>query len=219
MQQRLPTVQHGCVTLGPMPRPLSQSVSDREAPFASLEAALTVIGRTPVVLRGLVGGPEGPLKGTDDLDAAVLEAAPGAAEGRSWGPRQVAEHLLDVEDIAFMERVRRVVDAGAGGQRPLIRSIDPPARLAAGGYAERTLEDLLDEFEQRRAADVAWLRSLPAGALASVGEHDRAGIFAARDLIHYWACHDLLHLRQIARALQDTLAPFAGNLVMFFEDD
>jgi hypothetical protein len=181
---------------------------DLEPPFPSLEAALGVIGRTPAVLRGLVGG----------LDAAVLGAAPGSTQEGSWGARQVAEHLLDVEDIAFMDRLRRVVDAGEGGERPYIRSIDPPARLVAGGYGERTLEDLLDELEQRRAGDVAWLQSLPAGALASVGEHDRAGIFAAGDLIHYWACHDLLHVRQIARALQDTLAPFAGNLVMFFED-
>ena len=135
----------------------------------------------------------------------------------------MAEHLLDVEDIGFMDRVRRLVDSGPtgteGGERPFIRSIDPPARLVAGGYAERTLEDLLGELEQRRAADVAWLRLLPAGALANEGEHDRAGIFAAGDLIHYWACHDLLHLRQVLQALQDTLAPFAGNLSRFFEDE
>jgi hypothetical protein len=194
-----------------MPALTPQSVPDREAPFATLQAALTVIGSTPAVLRGLVGG----------LDAAVLLAAPGSTNDPSWGPRQVAEHLLDAEDIGFMDRVRRVVDAGEagkGGERPYIRSIDPAARLVAEGYAERTLEDLLDELEQRRAGDVAWLRSLPPSALARIGEHDRAGIFAAGDLIHYWACHDLVHLRQIARALQDTLAPFTGNLVMFFED-
>ena len=167
-----------------------------------------IIGRTPRVLRGLV----------DALDAPVLEAPPGATGDKAWGPRQVAEHLLDVEDIAFMDRVRRLVDSGLNGERPYIRSIDPPARLVAGGYAERTLEDLLDELERRRAGDVAWLRSLPEGALDNEGDHDRAGIFAARDLIHYWACHDLLHLRQIVRTLQDTLAPFAGNLVVFFED-
>ena len=177
-----------------------------EAPFASLEAALTIIGRTPTVLRGLV----------DALDAPVLEGGPAGSKG--WGPRQVAEHLLDVEDIAFMDRVRRLVDAGVNGDRPSIRSIDPPARLVEGGYAARPLENLLAELEQRRAADVAWLRSLPAGALDSEGEHDRAGIFAARDLVHYWACHDLLHLRQIVRGLQETLAPFAGNLTMFFEE-
>ena len=117
-----------------------------------------------------------------------------------------------------MDRVRRLVDSGVDGERPYIRSIDPPARLVAGGYAARTLGDLLDELERWRAADVATLRSLPEAALDKEGEHDRAGVFTARDLIHYWACHDLLHLRQIVRALQDTLAPFAGNLVSFFED-
>ena len=158
----------------------------------------------------------------EGLDAAVLDAEPGSMETRGWGPRQVVEHLLDVEDIGFMDRVRRLVDSGptgtVGGERPYIRSIDPPARLVAGGYAARTLEDLLDELERRRAGDVAMLRSLPEGALATEGEHERAGVFTARDLIHYWACHDLLHLGQIARALQDTLAPFVGNLVSFFED-
>jgi hypothetical protein len=188
---------------------MPHSAPDREAPNGGLEAALTIIDRTPGVLRGLVGG----------LDPAVLEAGPAATGTAAWGPRRVAEHLLDVEDIAFMGRVRRVVESGAGGERPYIRSIDPPARLVDGGYAARSLEDLLGEFEQRRAGDVAWLRSLPADALAGEGEHDRAGIFAARDLIHYWACHDLLHLRQILRALQDTLAPFAGNLSLFFEDE
>ena len=172
--------------------------------FATLDAALTIIDRTPTVLRGLV----------DALETPALE--PGAGAG--WGPRQVTEHLLDVEDIAFMDRMRRVVDAGVNGKRPFICSIDPPGRLLEGGYAARPLEELLGELEQRRARDVAWLRSLAPDALDNQGEHDRAGIFAARDLVHYWACHDLLHLRQIVNALQDTLTPFVGNLSMFFEE-
>ena len=36
-------------------------------------------------------------------------------ETRGWGPRQVVEHLLDVEDIGFMDRVRRLVDSGPTG--------------------------------------------------------------------------------------------------------
>src|SRR3989440_1197666 len=90
---RLPTCSTVALRWGPMSRPTPQSVSDREAPPASLQAALTIIGRTPAVLRGLVGG----------LDAAVLEAAPGSTEDSPWGPRRVAEHLLDVEDIGFMD--------------------------------------------------------------------------------------------------------------------
>ena len=168
--------------------------------FDSLESALAVVGRTPLILRGLLDGVEPSLVGS--------RSEP------EWAPRQVLEHLLDVEGIAFADRIARIVHE----ERPFIRSIDPPARLVVGGYAARTLEDLLDEFERRRAGDVAMLRSLPEGALANEGEHERAGVFTVRDLIHYWACHDLLHLRQIARALQDTLAPFAGNLVRFFED-
>ncbi len=174
-------------------------MADADAPGASLEAALTIIDRTPAVLRGLIGS----------LDPSVLGG--GAPDG--WAPRQVAEHLLDVEDVAFVDRVRRIV---AGGH-PKIASIDPPARLVEGGYADRSLDDLLDELHRRRAADVTWLRSLPDGALDQHGDHDRAGIFSARDLIHYWGCHDLLHLRQILQGLQDALSPHVGNLQKFFE--
>jgi hypothetical protein len=84
--------------------------------------------------------------------------------------------------------------------------------------AARTLDDLLGELEQRRAADVAWVRGLSQGSLDAEGEHDHAGTFSARNLIHYWACHHLLHLRQVVRGLQDTPAPHVGNLTVFFED-
>jgi hypothetical protein len=187
---------------------MSTSQPAPEAPFASLEAALAVVERTPAVLRQLIEG----------LDATILQAPPGAEGTAPWGPRQVAEHLLDTEDIAFMQRVRRVTEAAESGERPFIRSIDPPARLVDGGYAARSLDDLLDELQRRRAGDVAWVRALAPEALAGEGEHDRAGVFAARELLHYWACHDLLHLRQILVALQDTLAPFVGNLARFFEE-
>jgi len=166
----------------------------------SLEAALAVVGRTPLILRGLLDGLEPPLVGS--------RSEP------NWGPRQVLEHLLDVEGIAFADRIARIVHE----ERPFIRSIDPSGRLRDGDYGRRSLDGLIDELIRRRVEDVAWLRSLNPAQLDREGEHDRAGTFTARQLVHYWACHDLLHLRQLARGLQEALTPFVGNLSTFFEE-
>ena len=168
--------------------------------FDSLESALAVVGRTPLILRGLLDGVEPSLVGS--------RSEP------EWAPRQVLEHLLDVEGIAFADRIARIVHE----ERPFIRSIDPSGRLVESDYGRRSLGDLIDELIRRRVEDVAWLRSLGSGELDREGEHDRAGTFTARQLVHYWACHDLLHLRQLAKGLQDALAPSVGNLSMFFED-
>ncbi|HVL52006.1 MAG TPA: DinB family protein [Actinomycetota bacterium] len=163
-------------------------------------AALAVIGRTPALIRGLFSSlPEQVLKGD--------------SPGR-WGPREVLEHLVDVEGIAFRERIRRILHE----DRPLIRSIDPPARLQEGGYARRSLEELLAELEGMRAEDVAWLRAVDPADYRREGEHDAAGTIQAGQLIHYWAVHDLVHLRQMLSALQDVFMPHVGGMDKFLEE-
>lgn len=181
-------------------------MSSSTPPDGSLDAALTIIGRTPAVLRGLIDG-------LGAFAGAGAGPVSGADPGEGWAPREVAAHLLDVEGIGFVERIRRVLTE----EVPFIAPIDPPARLAAGGYADRALGDLLDELDRRRRDDLAWLRSLPEAALIRRGEHQVAGSFTAGELVRYWACHDLLHLRQVAQGLQDLLAPDIGNLRAFFE--
>lgn len=137
----------------------------------------------------------------------------GLSAGR-WGARQVLEHLIDVEGIAFRDRIGRILNE----DRPFIRSIDPPARLQEGGYAERSLDDLLAHFASMREESVAWLGSIHPGHFQREGEHDVAGTIKAGQLIHYWAVHDLTHLRQMVTALQASLLPHIGNMHTFLED-
>ena len=162
--------------------------------------ALAVIAGTPRLLR--------------DLLSSVPERARERINNEGWSPKHVVAHLLDVEGIAFRERISRIVSEN----RPFIRSIDPSARLEESGYLERPLEALLEELEMRRAEDIGWLRSLDAAALARTGEHDEAGEISAANIANYWACHDLLHLRQIAGMLQTGLMDKLGNLVHFLEE-
>lgn len=160
------------------------------------ERALVILAATPATIRAL-------LAGVDDAPATPPE----------WGPREIVAHLLDAEGIAFVERIERII----AGERPYIRSIDPPARLAAGGYFERTLTDLLDALAEARRVNLGWLSGLSGASLARTGEHDHAGPISAVDIVHQWAYHDLQHLRQLAGALQAPLVPRMGNTRKFYD--
>jgi DinB superfamily len=163
------------------------------------QIALEVIARTPRVLRSLLA----------DLPSDALDAP--NAEG--WSLKDIVAHLVDVEDGVMVARITRMLDS----ERPFIESIDPPARLAAGGYASRSLADLLDALSRARADHVPWLTSLTEDQLARSGQHDEAGEICVGDLAHQWAAHDMAHLRQIALMLQTHLAPLMGRTRIFYD--
>jgi hypothetical protein len=162
-------------------------------------AARALIRSTPVVLRTLFEGVP------DDVLLAPNE------EG--WSLKDIVAHLHDAESIAFVERIQRMLDEA----RPFIRSIDPPARLMDGGYAARGLAELLDHLERLRAEHVAWLDTLSVADLQRSGEHDVVGVITVSDVAHQWAAHDMAHLRQIARMIQEHLAPLMGNTRGFYD--
>ena len=162
--------------------------------------ALAVLRSTPTVLRTLLAG--------------LPPDVPGRPNPEGWSVKDVVAHLHDAEGIAFTERIQRMIDE----DNPAILSIDPPRRLAQGGYAARTLPDLLDDLARRRSMHVSWLESLTAEHLARTGVHDTAGTITPRDVIHQWAFHDLAHLRQIMEMLQADLVPGMGNTRTFYPE-
>jgi hypothetical protein len=162
-------------------------------------AAIELIAQTPRVLRALLSG----------LPAAVLNTP----NPEGWSVKDIVAHLHDVESVAFVERISRMLDE----EQPLIQSIDPPARLEAGGYALRGLEELLDELEGRRGEHVAWLAGLTPEQLARSGQHDAVGEIHVVDIAHQWAAHDMAHLRQVSLMLQEHLAPLMGRTRGFYD--
>ena len=163
------------------------------------QIALEVLARTPAVLPSLLVG----------LPSVALETP----NPEGWSLKDIVAHLVDVEDGVMVERITRMLEV----DRPFIRSIDPPARLADGDYAARPLDGLLDDLARQRAAHVAWLSSLTDEQLARAGQHDEVGEIYVIDLAHQWAAHDLTHLRQIALMLQTHLAPLMGRTRMFYD--
>ncbi len=162
-------------------------------------AALAVIACTPKIVRSLV------------MDLPLeLRKRP---NDEGWSLEDIVAHLHDVEGGAMVERIQRMLSE----ERPFIASIDPPARLAAGGYASRETSDLLDELDQQRAEHVAWLRQLTPEQLARQGQHQEVGEIRVIDLAHQWAAHDMDHLRQMSLMIQQHLAPLMGNTRAFYD--
>jgi hypothetical protein len=150
-------------------------------------ASLAILEATPAVLRELVAGLPG------EIVAANLD--------RDWSIKRIVAHMADVDDTAFASRLRRIVEEDA----PQLPSIDPLARLDAMDWPSHSVGSLLDSLRDGRATSTGWLRGLPDEALQRRGRHDAAGELTASNLLHYWAYHDLAHLRGIQRMVQSVL--------------
>ncbi|MEX1159079.1 MAG: DinB family protein [Thermomicrobiales bacterium] len=156
-------------------------------------AALALLEATPAVLRELVGR----------LPVEIVEAP----LDRGWSVKQMLAHFVDVEVVAFRDRLRRMVEE----ERPAIPSIDAMARIDEMGWQARSVESLLDELERERGATCRWLRTLTDGQLTRPGEHDTAGEISVSNVLHYWPTHDMAHLRHIQRMLAAVLGHEMGN--------
>jgi hypothetical protein len=160
---------------------------------------LAIIARTPAALRALLAS---------FPDDALL-----APRDDGWSVRDALAHILDADSVIYRERITRMVDE----DRPFIRSIDPTARVAERGYNRISVPDLLDALEESRAGTVAAARALSAAELGRAGQHDTAGEISVANLLHQWAYHDLMHLKQIAAILQAPLVEPMGNTRRFYD--
>ena len=157
------------------------------------------------------------LETTPDVLGALLGGAPDAAltapVDEGWSVRHVVAHVLDVETVIYTDRIQRMLREDG----PFIRSIDPLARMNERGLLGRDVASLLRDLATGRPAAVAALRALTAEQLQRGGEHDEAGPITVSDLVHQWAYHDLMHLKQAASILQGPLVAGMGNTRKFYD--
>ena len=162
--------------------------------------AFALVANTPAVLEAMLAR----------LPPEIL-ATP--ADG-GWAPKDIVAHLIDVQEIAFVTRIRRIIEE----ENPLILPIETGERLEFGGYESMTLPDLLADFRKQRIRDLAWMQGLPREALARSGTHHEAGTVTGENFVHYWAVHDQNHIRQLARMLKAPIEGAIGNMQMFNEN-
>ena len=165
-----------------------------------LNAGVAVLERTPATLRAMLEGlPDVWLHGTE---------GPG-----TWSPYIVMRHLIHCEREDWIRRAEMVL---AQGPRRKFTPLDRVAQLRE--RQDRTLPELLDEFADLRAKNLATLTgwNLTDAHLALEGEHPEFGAVTMKQLLSTWVAHDLGHLVQInrvmARQYRDAVGPWRAYL-------
>ena len=168
-------------------------------PF-DLASASSVLERTPRTFRAMLSG----------LPDAWLHATEGPD---TFSPFDNLGHLIHGERTDWMPRLEIILAQGEN------RRFDPYDRFAQKRESEgKTVEMLLDEFDQLRARNLAKLRSLTITdrELALQGEHPSLGPVTLRHLLSTWVAHDLGHIAQTARVMakqyRDDVGPWRAYL-------
>ena len=114
-----------------------------------------------------------------------------------WSVLEILCHLRDEEREDFRVRIDFTLHR-PGESWP---SIDPQGWVTERGYADEVPADVLAEFLIAREESLRWLRRLAEPSWDTAYEHPSLGRLTAGDLLASWAAHDLLHLRQLTRAV------------------
>ena len=116
----------------------------------------------------------------------------------TWSAYDVIGHLIHGERTDWIPRTKIILEHGES------RAFEPFDRFAQFRASEgKSLAQLLDEFAQLRADNLAELRALnmqPAD-LARRGRHPALGTVTLSQLLSCWAAHDLSHLHQLTRVM------------------
>lgn len=176
-----------------------------DAFWLDLSEAIDLLSRTPAVLRALLDG--------------IPERLRRANEGPgSWSPFEIVGHLIHGEETDWIPRLRIVLEHADAVP------FEPFDRFAHHAkHQDRTLEDLLSEFEARRATNLDELRRRVADGLDGTrpGRHPELGPVTLGQLLTTWVVHDLNHVRQIARVLAkaytDGVGPWRAYLPVLEE--
>jgi hypothetical protein len=161
---------------------------------------VAILSRTPRVLHAWL----------DDLPDEWIRCDIGPG---TFSPFDVVGHLIHGERTDWMVRLRLMLDHGV--ERPF----GPFDRFAMYKLSKgKTLEQLLDEFEQLRLETLEQLRNLNLSEndLQIEGMHPELGRVTVSQLIATWVVHDLNHISQIARTMsfryRDAVGPWRAYL-------
>lgn len=150
-----------------------------------LQDGIAVLTRTPAAFRALLAG----------LSDTWLTCNEGP---ETFSPTDNLGHLIHGERTDWIPRATVMLAQGED------QRIAPFDRLAHGHESQgKSLDVLLDEFDQLRAANLATLASwrLSERELALEGEHPALGRVTLGQLLATWVVHDLGHLAQTARVM------------------
>jgi hypothetical protein len=166
----------------------------------NLQDATALLARTPSTFDALLRG----------LPESWTSRNEGAG---TWAPIEIVAHLIHAERTDWITRARMIVEAGETASfAPFIR--DGHVQEMQG----KSLDELLDEFAQVRAASLAALQqlNLQPEDLQRRGRHPALGSVTLSQLLATWVVHDLTHVHQVSRVMatqyREEVGPWTGYL-------
>ncbi|NCU02353.1 MAG: DinB family protein [Chitinophagaceae bacterium] len=164
------------------------------------EQAIEILERTPAVLKTLLANIA--------ADWVMNNEGPD-----TFSPYDVVGHLIHGERTDWVVRAKLILEHGTA------KPFAPYDRFAQ--YEEskdKTLQQLLDEFETVRAENTRWLKNLTLTEqdLERKGKHPVLGEVTLRNLLSTWVVHDLTHLAQITRVMAKQYKEELGPWPEFF---
>ncbi len=171
----------------------------------NLTETIILLERTPRVLNAMLSG----------LPDKWLYANEGH---ETWSPFDIVGHLIHGEKTDWIARTRMILEKGTS------QPFKPFDRFAQFEESKnKSISDLLEEFEQLRKENLHALRQLnltPAD-LQKKGLHPDFGEITLKQLLATWATHDLSHIRQISRVMakqyKTDIGPWAKYLPVVSE--
>jgi hypothetical protein len=165
-----------------------------------LDDTISLLARTPITLNTLL------------RDQPEIWTQRNEGEN-TWSAYDVIGHLAHGERADWIPRVKCILLHGDS------QAFEPFDRFAQVRESQgKSLSQLLDEFSQLRAENLATVRAmnLQPGDLERRGLHPSLGPVTMSQLIATWAAHDMTHLHQISRILayqyRETVGPWSQYL-------
>ena len=166
----------------------------------SIEKSIEILEKTPSVLQSLLAGLS---------DEWVMNN-----EGpETFSPFDVVGHLIHGEKTDWTARIRVILEHG--NSKPFERW----DRFAQYEISKgKTLQQLLEEFDQVRKENIIWFRSLGLtdADLERKGMHPVLGEVTLKNLLATWVVHDLTHIAQITRVMAKQYKDEMGPWPEFF---
>ncbi len=111
-----------------------------------------------------------------------------------WSMIEVIQHLADAE-LVWAYRLRLILSE----DRPRLNGYDQNEWANKLHYSEASLDEAFDQIRIFRAANLRLIHSLSAEQLQRIGIHQERGPETIEHMIRFYAGHDLIHRRQLAR--------------------
>ena len=137
---------------------------------------------------------------------------------KSWSPFDILGHLIHGEKTDWIPRTKIILEFGEK------KTFEPFDRFRQfTDSEEKTLQDLLIEFQSLRKENLETLKSLNLNKndFQKTGVHPDFGQVTLRQLLSTWVVHDLSHIRQITRVMakqyKDEVGPWQKYLPVVHE--